>query len=136
LEQDSISLKRTDRILLQESRQDNEAGGHAAFERSRRDIDSAKATIRMMARLFIVLTLLGAPATSWAAGQPPLFPSERAASQACPNDIVVWLNTRSGIYHYKGQPWYATTTVGAYVCKAEADQAGKIPGDLPIPGRQ
>jgi hypothetical protein len=110
--------------------------GTPAFERSRRDIDLARETARIMARLFIALPLLGAPATSWAAGQPPLFPSESAARQACPNDIVVWLNTRSGIYHYKGQPWYGTTIVGAYVCKAEADQAGDIPGDLPIPGQQ
>ena len=90
----------------------------------------------MMPRLLIAILLLGAPAGALAAGQPPLFASESAAKQACPNDIVVWLNTKSGFYHYKGQPWYGTTTVGAYVCKAEADQAGDIPGDLPIPGLQ
>jgi hypothetical protein len=92
--------------------------------------------ILMTQRLLIALLLLDCPAVALAAGQPPLFTSEEQARQACPNDIVVWLNTKSGFYHYKGQPWYATTTVGAYVCKAEADQAGDIPGDLPIPGQQ
>jgi hypothetical protein len=92
--------------------------------------------IRMMARLCIAILLLGLPTMAMAAGQPPLFASESEARQACPNDIVVWLNTKTGYYHYKGQPWYGTTTVGAYVCKAEADQAGDIPGDLPIPGQQ
>jgi hypothetical protein len=92
--------------------------------------------IWMMPRLLVTILLLGAPAIAEAAGQPPLFASEKQAKQACPNDIVVWLNTKSGIYHYKGQRWYATTSVGAYVCKAEADQAGDIPGDLPIPGQQ
>ena len=67
--------------------------------------------------------------------QPPTYPTEEAAKQACPNDIVVWLNTKSHYYHYKGQPWYGTTDVGAFVCKAEADMAGDMPGDLPIPGQ-
>jgi hypothetical protein len=79
-------------------------------------------------------TLLG-PALATSA--PPLtYPTEAAAKRACPHDIVVWLNTRTGFYHYKGQKWYGTTTVGAYVCKAEADMAGDTPGDLPIPGMQ
>lgn len=89
-----------------------------------------------MPRLLIAILLLGLPAVAGAAGQPTLYPSESAAKQACPNDIVVWLNTKTGFYHYKGQPWYGTTTVGAYVCKAEADGAGDTPGDLPIPGQQ
>jgi hypothetical protein len=92
--------------------------------------------IRMVPGVFIASLLLGLATITMAAGQPPLFASESAAKQACPNDIVVWLNTKTGYYHYKGQPWYATTTVGAFVCKAEADQAGDIPGDLPIPGQQ
>ena len=90
----------------------------------------------MMPRLFIAILLAGLPAAAWAGAQPALYSSESAARQACPNDIVVWLNTKSGMYHYKGQKWYATTTVGAYVCKAEADGAGDTPGDLPIPGQQ
>jgi hypothetical protein len=90
----------------------------------------------MMPCLFIAVLLLALPVAAGAAAQPTLYPSESAARQACPNDIVVWLNTKSGFYHYKGQKWYGTTTVGAYVCKAEADGAGDSPGDLPIPGQQ
>jgi hypothetical protein len=67
--------------------------------------------------------------------QPPTYTTEADAKKACPHDIVVWLNTKSRYYHYKGQPWYGTTDVGAFVCKAEADMAGDIPGDLPIPGQ-
>lgn len=90
----------------------------------------------MKPRLFIAVLLLSLPTAAKAAGQPPLFAKEREAKQACPNDIVVWLNTKTKFYHYKGQPWYGTTTTGAFVCKAEADQAGDIPGDLPSPGQQ
>jgi hypothetical protein len=32
-----------------------------------------------------------------------LFTTESAAQAHCPSDKVVWLNTRSGIYHYKGE---------------------------------
>jgi hypothetical protein len=53
-----------------------------------------------------------------------LFSTEDAAQKHCPADIVVWLNTRSGIYHLKGERWYGRTKHGAYVCKKEADAAG------------
>ncbi|MGA3305261.1 MAG: hypothetical protein ABSC26_04540 [Stellaceae bacterium] len=53
-----------------------------------------------------------------------LFPTEQQAQQHCPRDMVVWLNTPSGIYHYQGQRWYGTTKHGAFVCKREADAAG------------
>ena len=54
-----------------------------------------------------------AAATADAASQPPTYASEAEAKKACPHDIVVWLNTKSRYYHYKGQPWYGTTDVGA-----------------------
>ena len=53
-----------------------------------------------------------------------VFTSEVAARQHCPNDIVVWLNTKSGIYHERGMRWYGRTRQGAYVCRKEADAAG------------
>jgi hypothetical protein len=53
-----------------------------------------------------------------------LFDTEEAAQKHCPKDQVVWLNTRSGIYHEKGMRWYGNTKHGAYVCRKEADAAG------------
>ncbi|HTJ27604.1 MAG TPA: hypothetical protein VMA36_15700 [Candidatus Limnocylindria bacterium] len=52
------------------------------------------------------------------------FSTEAAAQAHCPSDQVVWLNTRSGIYHEKGMRWYGNTRAGAYVCRREADIAG------------
>src|ERR1700733_16339240 len=49
-----------------------------------------------------------------------LFSTPQAAQKHCPNDMVVWLNTRTGIYHYAGQRWYGNTEYGAYVCEKEA----------------
>lgn len=54
----------------------------------------------------------------------PTFDTEAAAQAHCPADQVVWLNTRTGIYHEKGMRWYGRTKHGAYVCRKEADAAG------------
>ena len=59
-----------------------------------------------------------------ASGSLQLFSSESAAQSHCPRDVVVWLNTNSGIYHEKGMRWYGNTKSGAYVCRREADAAG------------
>ena len=66
-------------------------------------------------------TTARAPVT---AGSLQLFATERAAQAHCPRDVVVWLNTNSGIYHEKGMRWYGNTKAGAYVCRREADAAG------------
>ena len=52
------------------------------------------------------------------------FPTEQQARAHCPNDVVVWLNLPTGIYHFKGERWYGRTNNGAFVCRKEADQAG------------
>ena len=66
-------------------------------------------------------TTASAPVT---VGSLQLFSRESAAQAHCPRDIVVWLNTNSGIYHEKGMRWYGNTKAGAYVCRKEADAAG------------
>jgi hypothetical protein len=53
-----------------------------------------------------------------------LFQSETEAKQHCPSDTVVWVNTPTGVYHFKGQRWYANTKHGAFVCQKEGDTAG------------
>ncbi len=63
-------------------------------------------------------------ASSNSVGQLQRFDNENAAQVHCPRDVVVWLNTRTGIYHEKGMRWYGNTREGAYVCRREADAAG------------
>ena len=81
-----------------------------------------------MARLkvFLVIALLiFLPSLSVAvAGDAKLFSGEAEAQKHCPTDVVVWVNIPSGIYHFKGMRWYATTNNGAFVCRKEGDQAG------------
>src|SRR5260370_35401444 len=57
-------------------------------------------------------------------GRLAMFDTEVAAQRHCPSDVVVWLNTKTGIYHEKGMRWYGRTKEGAYVCRREANAAG------------
>ena len=52
------------------------------------------------------------------------FSSEAEAKARCPSDTVVWVNTKSHIYHYAGTRSYGTTKQGAYMCEADASAAG------------
>ena len=63
----------------------------------------------------------GAPGTT---GNPPGFSDEASAKAHCTTDEVVWLNTKSKVYHLKGTHYYGTTKQGEYACRKEADAAG------------
>jgi len=52
------------------------------------------------------------------------FENPSDAQEHCPNDSVVWVNTRTGIYHMPGQRWYGNTEYGDYMCQPDADSAG------------
>ncbi len=52
-----------------------------------------------------------------------MFRTEAVAQAHCPSDVVVWLNTKTGIWHEKGMRWYGRTRYGAYVCRKEAAAA-------------
>lgn len=82
-------------------------------------------------RLFIISAILFFSAAFLAYGpavyadtELTLYSSQQSAQQHCPNDEVVWLNTKTGIWHVQGARWYANTQQGSYVCKKEAAAAG------------
>jgi len=52
------------------------------------------------------------------------FTTEAEAKARCPSDKVVWVNTKSRVYHYAGTRSYGTTKQGAYMCEADAAAAG------------
>lgn len=54
----------------------------------------------------------------------PVSASEAQARASCPSDTVVWVNTKSGIYHFAGTHNYGTTKQGEYMCEAAAKAAG------------
>lgn len=75
-------------------------------------------------RIFILCLLFIASSRAMASNSLTFFNTEQSSQQHCPNDVVVWLNPKSGIYHLKGERWYSKTKNGTYVCKTEADQFG------------
>ena len=52
------------------------------------------------------------------------YTTETLARVHCPIDTVVWANTRSGIYHFRGDDNYGTTKRGAYMCERDALAGG------------
>ena len=67
-----------------------------------------------------------APASP-AATQAGEFTTELQAKARCPSDTVVWVNTRSRVYHYSGTHNYGHTRKGAYMCEADARAGGNRP---------
>jgi hypothetical protein len=72
----------------------------------------------------LALTWYADPRLAASQGSFSLYTTEQAAQKHCPKDTVVWLNLPTGVYHFKGQRWYANTKSGAFVCEQEADKAG------------
>jgi hypothetical protein len=52
------------------------------------------------------------------------FGSDAQARAHCPSDTVVWVNTRSRVYHFAGTHNYGHTKEGAFMCEADARAAG------------
>jgi hypothetical protein len=60
------------------------------------------------------------------AGASPLTPYryEYQAQKHCPDDVVVWLDFKKGIYYGRGQRPYARGLNGSFACREEVRGAG------------
>jgi hypothetical protein len=52
------------------------------------------------------------------------YSTEMLAWAHCPTDTVVWANTRSDIYHFRGTYNYGSTKAGAYMCEQDSRAEG------------
>jgi hypothetical protein len=75
-----------------------------------------------MIRLALIFGLLASPAFAQTEYQ-----DQQTAQSHCPNDTIVWLNTRTDVYHFQGERWYDNTEEGAFVCEKDADANGDRP---------
>jgi hypothetical protein len=48
------------------------------------------------------------------------YSTEMLAWTHCPTDTVVWANTRSNVYHFRGTYNYGSTKAGAYMCEKDS----------------
>ena len=69
--------------------------------------------------LLTALTLAGG---TIGAAALPLTPYryESQAQRHCPDDTVVWLDFRKGIYYSRSQKRYGQGSTGSFVCREEA----------------
>ena len=51
-------------------------------------------------------------------------PQTPPASLTCHGDKVVWVNTRSHVYHFEGDANFGNTRHGKFMCEQDADKAG------------
>lgn len=51
--------------------------------------------------------------------------NEADAKARCGSDSVVWVNTKSRVYHLEGSSPFGHTKHGAFMCRADADKTGR-----------
>jgi hypothetical protein len=78
--------------------------------------------LRTIAGCLIALGLLTGPAGN---AQTPTHAPPPEIS--CPADKVVWVNTQSGVYHYRGERYFGSTKQGKFICEKDALQEGDRP---------
>jgi hypothetical protein len=77
-----------------------------------------------MRTVFLSAALLASLTVS--ASAQTLYSTPDVAAKHC-RSPVVWLNTKTGIYHFVGSKDYGATKDGAFVCEKAADKAGDPP---------
>lgn len=68
-----------------------------------------------------------APPSTTSTGSPSganQFAIEAQAKSKCPSDTVVWVNTKSHVYHFADTHNYGNTKSGAYMCEVDATASG------------
>lgn len=80
------------------------------------------------AEIHPVMTIGTAPVGTWAAPRRGATRGDQETPKSsCAGDVLVWVNTRSGVYHFPGSRFYGTTQRGEYLCKRQADVDGYRP---------
>jgi hypothetical protein len=76
-------------------------------------------------RLLLTLSLVGSLISYSAAAQTPVHTPP--ANLTCPGDAIVWVNTRSGVYHFQGERYFGSTQQGKFMCEKQARAEGDRP---------
>ena len=82
--------------------------------------------MRALSGLFVVAGLLW----SQAYAQTPVRTPPPGLS--CPGDVIVWVNTHSGVYHFPGERYFGSTKQGKFIC----EKAARAEGDRPTKNGQ
>ena len=72
-------------------------------------------------------SLMLAPPTQAQKPASPIHRRVRHHRATVKRSMKVWVNTKSGVYHYPGQRWYGATSEGEYMTEADARKRGFRP---------
>jgi hypothetical protein len=77
--------------------------------------------MRVLAALSLAVAAWWAPASAQTpVHAPPPQPK-------CHGDVIVWVNTRSGVYHFQGERYFGSTKPGKFTCEKDARAEGDRP---------
>ena len=72
--------------------------------------------------------LLGLPLLLPVAGASAQTPMHTPpAGMTCSGDKIVWVNTRSHVYHFQGERYFGSTKSGKFMCEHAAQKEGDRP---------
>lgn len=77
-------------------------------------------TLALHVFLMGALTVSGGAFSQTPVRRPP-------AGLTCPGDKLVWVNTRSHVYHFEGERYFGSTKEGKFICERDADKEGDRP---------
>jgi len=76
-------------------------------------------------RLMLTFSLVGGLIWHSATAQTPVHTPP--PSLTCPGDAIVWVNIRSGVYHFRGERYFGSTKQGKFMCEKQARAEGDRP---------
>jgi len=79
----------------------------------------------LLCALLVGLLICGGTAEAKrSSGTAHTSPQTPPASLHCEGDKVVWVNTRSHVYHFEGDASFGNTRHGKFMCQQDADKGG------------
>lgn len=83
--------------------------------------DGERLTMRFLTAMLMVFWL---SAVTFGTSEPQANSAQESASTSQPDDVRVWVNTNSGVYHCPGARWYGNTKNGEYMTEKQAKHDG------------
>ena len=81
---------------------------------------------RLRTSLVLITVLLSLLACGSSA-QPVINRNRPVAAQSSAANVIVWVNTNSGVYHCPNTRWYGKTKSGRFMTQREAQSKGYRP---------
>jgi hypothetical protein len=78
----------------------------------------------LLCAILVGLLICGGTADAAKKAHTTTSPQTPPSTMKCPGDKIVWVNTRSHVYHFEGDANFGNTRHGKFMCEQDADKAG------------